>query len=72
MRLFEQEEFELLSGFTMSETAKKGLSGRRLAAIIYIFAKRENDTIKFEDILNLKMDEAAGMLADVDPKDGTE
>lgn len=70
MKLSEQEEFELLSGCALFDLGKKGLTGRRLAALIYIFAKRENKDVKFEDCLDLDMTEAAGMLADdVDPKE---
>ena len=69
MKLSEQEEFELLSGCPLFQIDKKGLTGRRLAALIYIFAKRENKDVKFEDCLDLDMTEAAAMMADdVDTK----
>lgn len=73
MKLAEQEEFELLSGCALFDLQKKGLTGRRLAALIYIFAKRENKDVKFEDCLDLDMTEAASMMADdVDPKEVTD
>jgi len=73
MKLAEQEEFELLSGCGLFDLGKKGLTGRRLAALIYIFAKRENKDVKFEDCLDLDMTEAAELMADdVDPKEPTE
>jgi hypothetical protein len=73
MKLAEQEEFELLSGCGLFDLGKKGLTGRRLAALIYIFAKRENKDVKFEDCLDLDMAEAAELMADdVDPKEPTE
>lgn len=73
MKLAEQEEFELLSGCALFDLAKKGLTGRRLAALIYIFAKREHPQVTFEDCLNLDMTEAAEMMADdVDPKEVTD
>ena len=73
MKLAEQEEFELLSGCALFDLGKKGLTGRRLAALIYIFAKRENSNIKFEDCLDLDMSEAALLMADdVDPKELTD
>jgi hypothetical protein len=73
MKLAEQEEFELLSGCGLFDLGKKGLTGRRLAALIYIFAKRENKDVKFEDCLDLDMTEATELMADdVDPKEPTE
>jgi hypothetical protein len=73
MKLAEQEEFELLSGCGLFDLGKKGLTGRRLAALIYIFAKREDKNVKFEDCLDLDMAEAAELMADdVDPKEPTE
>lgn len=73
MKLSEQEEFELLSGCSLFDLGKKGLTGRRLAALIYIFAKRENKEVKFEDCLDLDMTEAAEMMADdADPKELTD
>jgi hypothetical protein len=73
MKLAEQEEFELLSGCALFDLGKKGLTGRRLAALIYIFAKRENKDVKFEDCLDLNMSEASALMADdVDPKEPTD
>ncbi len=73
MKLSEQEEFELLSGCALFDLSKKGLTGRRLAALIFIFAKREDKNVKFEDCLDLDMTEAASMMADdVDPKEVTD
>ena len=73
MKLAEQEEFELLSGCALFDLANKGLTGRRLAALIYIFAKRENSNVKFEDCLNLDMSEAAEMMVEkADPKELTD
>jgi len=73
MKLAEQEEFELLSGTPLFDLGKKGLTGRRLAALIFIFAKREDKNVKFEDCLDLDMSEAASMMADdVDPKELTD
>lgn len=70
MKLSEQEEFELLSGCSLFDLPKKGLTGRRLAALIYIFAKRENKSVTFEECLDLDMTEASEMMADdVDPKE---
>lgn len=69
MKLGEQEEFELLSGCTLQDLAKKGLSGRRLAALIFIFAKREDASVTFEQCLELDMEQATNMIADgPDPK----
>lgn len=69
MKLAEQEEFELLSGCALFDIAKKGLTGRRLAALIYIFAKREDKSVTFEECLELDMNEAGAMMAEVeDPK----
>jgi hypothetical protein len=64
MKLSEQEEFENLSGCALFDLQKKGLTGRRLAALIYVFAKREDKSVKFEDCLDLDMSEAAEMMAD--------
>ena len=69
MTLGDMEEFELLSGCSMSELSKRGLSGRRLAALIYIFAKRENPSLDFKEVLDLDFDTAQEMLVvDEDPK----
>jgi len=73
MKLSEQEEFEALSGCSLFQLQNKGLTGRRLAALIYIFAKRENKDVKFEDCLELDMSEAAELMAgDDDPKEVTD
>lgn len=73
MKLAEQEVFETLSGCNLFDLSNKGLTGRRLAALIYIFAKRENDSITFEECLELNMNEAAEFMADdVDPKEVTD
>jgi hypothetical protein len=69
MKLSEQEEFELLSGCSLMDLTKKGLTGRRLAALIFIFARREDKNVTFEECLNLNMTEASEMLVDSDPKD---
>jgi len=50
MKLAEQEEFELLSGCGLFDLGKKGLTGRRLAALIYIFAKREDKKLGLEAV----------------------
>lgn len=69
MKLGEQEEFELLSGCSLQDLMKKGLTGRRLAALIFIFAKREDSSVTFEECLNLDMEEATSLLVDdADPK----
>jgi hypothetical protein len=69
MKLGEQEEFELLSGCSLQDLAKKGLSGRRLAALIFIFARREDKSVTFEQCLELDMEQATNMIADgPDPK----
>lgn len=70
MKLGEQEEFELLSGCSLQDLMKKGLSGRRLAALIYIFAKRDDKTVTFEQCLDLDMEQATSMIGDgADPKE---
>jgi hypothetical protein len=69
MKLGEQEEFELLANCSLHDLMKKGLSGRRLAALIYIFAKRDDKTITFEQCLDLDMEQATNMIGDdADPK----
>lgn len=69
MKLSEQEEFELLSGCSLFQLTEKGLTGRRLAALIYIFAKRDDASVTFEQCLNLDMSEASALMVDdVDPK----
>jgi len=74
MKLSEQETFETLSGCQLYDLSKRGLTGRRLAALIYVFAKREDDSITFDECLNLDMDEAAKLMVDddVDPKELTD
>jgi hypothetical protein len=70
MKLGEQEEFEILSGCSIYELSNKGLSGKRLAALIYIFAKREDSTVTFQECLELDMAEASSlMVVDADPKE---
>lgn len=69
MTLGEQDLWENLSGCSLMDLGKKGLTGRRLAALLFIFAKRDDAEAKFEDFLSLDMDEAASMMADdEDPK----
>jgi hypothetical protein len=69
MKLSEQEEFELLSGCALTDLGKKGLTGRRLAALVFIFAKRVDPNVKFEECLDLDMSEVADLMAgDADPK----
>lgn len=68
MKLREQEEFETLAGCSMNDVAKKGLSGKRLAALVYIFAKRENPAISFNEVLELDLSQVSGMMVDPDPK----
>ena len=73
MKLSEQEEFELLSGCALFDLGKKGLTGRRLAALIYIFAKRVDPNVKFEECLELDMSDINEMMVgDADPKELTE
>lgn len=73
MKLSEQEEFETLSGCSIFDLNNKGLSGRRLAALIYVFAKREYPDVSFADCLALDMEQAAEFMADdADPKEITE
>jgi hypothetical protein len=70
MKLGEQEEFELLSGCSIFELANKGLSGKRLAALIYIFARREDANITFQECLDLDMNEASELMVEgTDPKE---
>ena len=70
MTLGEQDLWETLSGCALQDLGKRGLTGRRLAALIFIFAKRDNANAKFEDFLDLDMEAAAELLAgDDDPKD---
>lgn len=70
MKLGEQDEFETLSGCSIYELANKGLSGKRLAALIYIFAKREDSTVTFQECLDLDMTEASDLMVDeTDPKE---
>lgn len=67
MKLREQEEFETLTGDSLSNAIKKGMTGRRLAALVYIFAKREDPSVTFEQCLDLDMGNVAEMM-DTDPK----
>lgn len=66
MTLGEQDLWENLAGCSLQDLTKKGLTGRRLAALIYVFAKREDSNVQFEKFLNMDMDEATSMLADED------
>lgn len=66
MTLGEQELWENLAGCSLGDLSKKGLSGRRLAALLFVFAKRDNAEAKFEDFLNLDMEQAAELIADED------
>lgn len=73
MTLGEQDEWETLAGCSLSAIQQKGLTGRRMAALLFIFAKRDDKNAKFEDFLNLDMEQAVALLAvDDDPKDGTD
>jgi hypothetical protein len=70
MTLGEQDLWETLSECSLHKLSEKGLTGKRLAALIYVFAKRENPSVKFEDYLQMDMDSASEMLADDDdPKE---
>ena len=70
MKLGEQEEFENLSGCSIYQLTDKGLSGRRLAALIYIFAKREDANVTFQECLDLDMTTASKlMVVDTAPKE---
>ena len=72
MKLGEQDEFENLSGCSIYQLTDKGLSGRRLAALIYIFAKREDPNVTFQECLELDMTSASNlMVVDADPKEPT-
>jgi hypothetical protein len=66
MTLGEQDLWEQLSGTRLQELSKVGLTGRRLAALIFIFAKRENPEAKMEDYLKLNMEQASAYIADDD------
>ncbi len=70
MTLGEQDQWELLAGCSLQDLAKKGLTGKRLAALIFIFAKRDDANAKFEDFLSLDMDSATSFLADDDDPKG--
>jgi hypothetical protein len=74
MKLSEQETFETLSGCALFDLSQKGITGRRLAALIYIFAKRQDDSVTFDECLELNMTEASKMIEDedVDPKELTD
>jgi hypothetical protein len=67
MTLGEQEVWENLTGCSMQDLRKKGLSGRRLAALLFIFEKRENPDVEFEKFLNMDMSQAADLLDDGEP-----
>lgn len=70
MTLGEQDAWESVAGCRFHEVLKLGLTGKRLAATLFIFAKRENPDVKFEDFLNMGFDAASEMMADDDdPKD---
>jgi hypothetical protein len=71
MTLGEQELWENLAGCSLGDLQKKGLTGKRLAALLFVFAKRDDANAKFEDFLNLDMDQAAELMADedTDPKE---
>jgi hypothetical protein len=70
MTLGEQDQWELLAGCSLQDLQKKGLTGKRLAALIFIFAKRDDANAKFEDYLNLDMESATNFLADDDDPKG--
>jgi hypothetical protein len=67
MKLREQEVFEELAGCSILEVQKKGLSGKRLAALVYIFVKREQPEVTFEEILELDLSQVSNMM-DIDSK----
>ena len=71
MTLGEQELWENLAGCSLMDLQKKGLTGKRLAALLFVFAKREDVNAKFEDFLNMDMDSAADLMSDgdADPKE---
>lgn len=62
MKLGEQEIFENLAGCSMTDISSKGLSGKRLAALIYVFAKRTNPELTFEEVLELDLTQASNMF----------
>lgn len=66
MTLGEQEEWERLAGCSLSDLERKGLTGRRMAALLFIFGKRDDANAKFEDYLALDMEQATSLLAGVD------
>jgi hypothetical protein len=69
MTLGEQELWENLAGCSLGDLQKKGLMGKRLAALLYVFAKREDANAKFEDFLNMDIETAMELVAnDDDPK----
>lgn len=70
MTLGEQELWENLAGCSLMDLGKKGLTGRRLAALLFVFAKRDDVNAKFEDYLALDMDQASEMMADDDDPKG--
>jgi hypothetical protein len=70
MTLGEQDQWELLAGCSMQDLQNKGLTGKRLAALLFIFAKRDNANAKFEDFLNMEFDASTELLADDDDPKG--
>lgn len=70
MTLGEQDQWELLSGCSLQDLAKKGLTGKRLAALLFIFAKRDDANAKFEDFLNMDFEASTELLADDDDPKG--
>lgn len=66
MTLGEQDTWESLANCRLIEISKVGLVGRRLAALIYVFELRENKNAKFEDYLNLNMEQASEYLEDAE------
>lgn len=66
MTLGEQDVWEKLAGCSLTDIQKLGLTGRRMAALLYIFAKREDANVQFEKFLNMDMEEATSYLADED------
>lgn len=70
MTLGEQDQWELLSGCSLQELTKKGLTGKRLAALLFIFAKRDDANAKFEDFLNMDFESSTELLADDDDPKG--
>ncbi|APF33386.1 hypothetical protein [Microbacterium paludicola] len=64
LTLGEIDEFETLTGSglaTMSDTTAPG-AGKKLAALVYIFTKRENPDYTIADAFKLSIDEANAFL----------